>query len=482
MKNSRQVIDFSSKIEAAHNLSEGFKTNKETSEQAKKKMGSLISLSLRGYVMMGMLNNNFGYSFVLDKNVRRPQKGLAYFAINRIYDNEMKLIFNEDDINLTGKEKKRYCQTKTLDLMMDHLESFGYKFFTISTKKAERENLSSYKNLTNVKIRRFELMLNGTPMKFDMEMMENSYGMKEYYNVLNAFKANVSHVILCNNNCCDKILKDMNLDASKVGIVFEKPNERIELSYVSNEDQVSKKMYEVEEKKVKQLEEVNVANEVKCVNVVNMVNMVNEGNEVNDLNEIRNDAPVEGVKTETNNANPSVQMTLVNATNQMNYLNNFNQCEQMNEINYFDQFNNYNQMINCGEINLCNTEQINGMNQTNVSQQPQTIYDLQTYEGEMPEMTCLNYVQNYQQPVSYGLFNTTSVISNEIGEDQMMYDYANCDYDGMNGFYNTYNNCDGNCYSYGFVSEPSGFMNYTHDIQSNAYTIQSHFDSNTLTQ
>jgi len=469
MRNSRQIVDFSSKTEAAHNLTEGYKINKETSEQAKKKMGSLISLSLRGYVMMGMLNNNFGYSFVLDKNVRRPQKGLAYFAINRIYDNEMNLLFNEDDINLTGKEKKRYCQTKTLELMMYHLENLGYKFFTISTKKAERENLSSYKNLTNVKIRRFELMLNGTQMKFDMEMMENSYGMNEYYNVLNAFKANVSHVILCNNNCCDKIMKDMNLDASRVGIVFEKPNERIELSYVSSEEQVSKKICEVKEKKVNQLEEVNVANEVKCVNVIN------------DLNEVRNDPPVEGVKTETNNVNPTVQMTVVNVPNQMNYINNFNQCEQMN---YYDQLNSYNQMTNCDEVNLCNVDQVLGMNQNNVSQQidqQQTIFEYQTCEGEFPVMTCMNYLNDYQQPTNYGLFNTTSVVSNENGEDQMMYEYINGDYDGINGFYNTFNNCDGNYY-YGFGSEQSGFMNFTHNMQSNTCTVQSHFDSNTLTQ
>jgi len=311
-------------------------------------------------------------------------------------------------------------------------------------------------------------------MKFDMEMMENSYGMKEYYNVLNAFKANVSHVILCNNNCCDRIMKDMNLDASRVGIVFEKPNERIELSYVSSEEQVSKKMCEVDTKKSEQVEEeVNVANEVKGVNVVN------------DLNEVRNDAPIDCVKTETNNVNPSEQMTVVNATNQMNYMNNYNQCEQMNEMNYYNQFNNsYNQMINCNEMNVCNFEQIIGTNQNNTSQQidqQQTIYDYQTYEGELPVMTCINYVQNYQQPNSYGLFNTTSVISNEIGEDQMMGEYFNCEYDGINGFYTTINNCESNYY-YGFGSEPSGFMNFTHNVQSNTCTVQSHFDSNTLTQ
>jgi len=337
-----------------------------------------------------------------------------------------------------------------------------------------------------------------------MEMMENSYGMKEYYNVLNAFKANVSHVILCNNNCCDKILKDMNLDASRVGIIFEKSNERIELSYISNEEQVSKKASEVEEKKSKQMEHVNVVNEAKCVN------------DLNDLNEVRNDAPVEGVKTETNNANPSVQMTVVNAPNQMNYINNYNQNEQINEINYYNQINGYNQMNmfnnsqqnegmnqtnfslqtdqpqvvfdyqTCvGEVpgmNMYNTQQNEGMNQTNFIQQidqPQVVFDYQTYAGELPEMTCINYVQN-QQPMSYGMFNTTSVVSNEIGDEQMMtYDY--CNYEDMNG-YCTFNNCEGGCYTYGFNSEPSGFINFTQNMQSNTCTVQSHFDSNTLTQ
>jgi len=455
MRNTRQTVEFSSNTEAANNLIEGLKITKETSEQAKKKMGSLISLGLRGYVMMRMLNNNFGYSFVLDKNVRRPQKGLAYFAIHRIYDNEMNLIFNEDDINLVGKEKKRYCQTRTLEIMMECLERNGYKFYTISTKKAERENLSSYKNLTNVKIRRFELVWNGVQNKFDMEMMESSLGKDEYNNVANGFKANVSHVILCNNNCSDRIIRDMNLEASKVSVVYEKTNDKIEFSYNSNEEQQSKNGCLTKK-----------SNEGNCVN------------EANTKTECVDDVQIPNEEQMTvNNVNPSVHTLELNTSNQNCYTES-NQFEQMNDMNNYVQMNNYEQM------SLYNFQQVNGVSegyiQNNVIQpvdQLQTVIDYQGYDG-MPQMSTINYVQNYgcyEQPVNIGLF-TTSVVSNETGHEQIGYEYT--DY---NGYY-----YDCNCYdgTFGIGSEFStGFMNYTQpDIQSNALRVHSQYDKKSLIQ
>jgi len=467
MRNIRQTVDLSSRTEAANNINEGFKITKETSDQAKKKMGSLISLSLRGYVMMRMLNNNFGYSFILDKNVRRPQKGLAYFAIHRIYDNNMELLFNEDDINLSGKEKKRYCQTKTLEIMMNSLEKFGYKFYTISTKKAERENLSSYKNLTNVKIRRFELIVDGVTNKFDMEYLENTLGKDEYYNVLNEFKTNISHVILCNNNCSEKIIKEMNLDVSKVGIVFDKSGNKIEFSYLVNEEQHSNK-----------------------VSVMNIPNQNNVKSEVQ--------------LTEVVNINPSIQM---NEDNQTNYVNDMNQMAQINDMN------SYNQMNYVNQYNILEWQQMNGMStvsgmnyindmnamnyvsgtnqeviQNNVNQQDQmqTVMGVQGYEYEgFPQMSSVNcnYEENYEyeQPVNNILFNTTSVVSNETGYG---YDYSNV---GYNGFFSGMNTSDQTNYDnsmyYGYISEQSIGCNYTQmDLQSNTLRVQSQFDNKTLTQ
>jgi len=465
MKNSRSIIDFSSRKEAANNLIEGLKINKETTEQAKKKMGSLISLSLRGYVMMRMLNNNFGYSFVLDKNVRRPQKGLAYFAIHRIYNNEMKLIFNEDDINLIGKEKKRYCQTRTLEIMMKCLENIGYKFFTISTKKAERENLSSYKNLTNVKIRRFELILNDNKYKFDMEMMENSLGMDEYKNVLNGFKGNVSHVILCNNNCSDKILNEMNLELNKVGIVYEKSNDRIEFSYITNEEQQSSKSNESNK--------TNKTNKLKQINIndFNENNNNNKNDLINDQLENKNEERMTEINIE-----PSIQMTETNNQNNYNNYNNQNNSNQLEQLN----LNNYN------EMNL-----LNQLNQLNYYPMSESYYDA-SLQIDQPQ-TIIGYDYNYQQPIINNLLST-SIISNENNQN-----YQNqCNYfnqlsfiNNCNGFnicynnnYNNYNCNDQNYFdnnTCGINSEQfSGFMNCT-QMDLNIIRNDGQVDTKTLT-
>jgi len=432
-------------------------------------MGSLISLSLRGYVMMGMLNKNFGYSFVLDKNVRRPQKGLAYFAIHRIYDDNMNLLFNEDDINLNGKEKKRYCQTKTLEIMMNCLEKYGYKFYTISTKKAERENLSSYKNLTNVKIRRFELIVDGVVNKFDMEYLESTLGEDEYYNVFNEFKTNISHVILCNNNCSDKIIRDMNLEPNKVGVIFEKSSGKIEFSYLLNEEQHS-----------------------------NKVSVINIPVNLNDKNEVQ--------LTEVINVNPSIQM---NENNQVNYINVMNQMSQINDMNSYNQMNYMNQynIIEWQQMNGMNSvngtnyiNEINGMNygtnqdtiQNNMNQQDQiqTVIGVQGYEYEgFPQITYMNcnYEQNYdeyEQPMNNLCFNTTSVVSNETGHEGFGYDCCNFEY---NGFCSGMNTFDQNNYEnsmFGLTSEQStGVMNFTQkDLQLNALRVQNQFDTKTLMQ
>ena len=208
------------------------------SEAAVKKMGSLKSLSLRSYVMMRVLNNNFNYTFVLDRNIRRPQKGLAYFPINRIYNGEMTLLFDAAQIHLVGKEKKRYCQTKTLQLMKQELELHNYNFSIISTKKAEKDHLSEYQNLTNEKIRSFEWKdVNGDSYKFEMEMLENGIGQEEYNNVLNSFKATTMNVIICNNGNEGEIIRDMCLEEDKVEILKEKCYEPIEMRINEYNDQ-----------------------------------------------------------------------------------------------------------------------------------------------------------------------------------------------------------------------------------------------------
>ena len=105
------------------NLDEGALKEYRTKQKQKQN----VSIILRSIVFMRILINNFGYTFVVNRNIRKARVGLDYYPIEKIYDYEGKLIFDLNTIEKEDTQRRiQFCQFLCIDLMISHLEKYGY--------------------------------------------------------------------------------------------------------------------------------------------------------------------------------------------------------------------------------------------------------------------------------------------------------------------------------------------------------------------
>ena len=159
------------------NLDEGALKEYRTKQKQKQN----VSIILRSIVFMRILINNFGYTFVVNRNIRKARVGLDYYPIEKIYDYEGKLIFDLNTIEKEDTQRRiQFCQFLCIDLMISHLEKYGYEFKKKQTKKAT-ELRGKYVPITLTKIYNFSwLSQHHEQFTFNMIEMENTLGIEIY--------------------------------------------------------------------------------------------------------------------------------------------------------------------------------------------------------------------------------------------------------------------------------------------------------------
>ena len=184
-------------------------------DSARSKLQCNNSIILRGYVLMRLLNNDFGYSFVLKKEQRKSTKGLSYYPIERIYDEKNNMLFNSDTIELKGYEKTKYCRALTLSLMQQELTKKGFMFEGFGTNTV-RKAKGQYEGITIRKIKTFIVTYkNGTIKRFDMKEMESTMGVDYLNKIKHTFVPKVDKVIVNSNLLFEDIRKEIEQKENK---------------------------------------------------------------------------------------------------------------------------------------------------------------------------------------------------------------------------------------------------------------------------
>ena len=170
---------------------------KKTNHSNDKKTRSLNSIILRGYVMMRILNANYGYSFILEKERRKAEKHVLYFGIDKIFNREGEPIFDIDEIDLKAYEKTRYSQLKSLQIMKDELTKNGYEFVEEPTRQSAKK-YGQYDSITANKIKNLSFKYDGNTYSYSMGELEDSIGVEALYTYTNLFRAGVDYILICN--------------------------------------------------------------------------------------------------------------------------------------------------------------------------------------------------------------------------------------------------------------------------------------------
>ena len=151
---------------------------KYQNEIKKKQQKSII---VRSYVLMRILSNNYGYSFLINNKSRKAKCGFHNYQISQIYNSNGILLFDIESKEIKIKVKKLiYCQIYLIEIMIKELESLGYQFKKYQTKKSRKEK-GNMNPITLTKVFEFS-WYDFTSLKycFNMNILEETLGMETY--------------------------------------------------------------------------------------------------------------------------------------------------------------------------------------------------------------------------------------------------------------------------------------------------------------
>lgn len=180
--------------------------------------------------MMRILNVNFHYSFVVRREQRRAKKGVSYLPVEKIYDDQMNLIFDENTIDLKGYEKTKYCKILAVDVMNKSLEKLGYSFDYIKTNTVKKDK-GKYAGITVKKIKGFEVKSNQVQYRYDMEVLEDTLSVDYVTTMKELLQSSFSKLIVCNNGNEEIIRNGLIGKESAVLLNEENGNIPIEQKY-----------------------------------------------------------------------------------------------------------------------------------------------------------------------------------------------------------------------------------------------------------
>ena len=166
------------------------------------------SIILRTIVYMRILVNNFGYTAIFRKQLRKARVGLTYYPIEKLYNSNGDLLFDMDQYDKMSLDRKfQYCQIYVIDLMIKELEKQHYIFKKKQTKKAFHPR-GNYEPISLTKVFSFHWIgPKNHKYEFEMTELEETLGMS-YYEYLNGYFSNVSveRVILGKINVVNAIV------------------------------------------------------------------------------------------------------------------------------------------------------------------------------------------------------------------------------------------------------------------------------------
>ena len=138
----------------------------------------------------------YGYTFVVLKEQRKSLKRLPFLPIDKIFNNRKEIIFNSSDTKHEGKEKARYNQILSTQIMMRELESCGFKLIC-SKPSSVPKNIQPLKKVKKIEYTTAE----GENACYLMEDLENRIGKKINQFLVDKFNSsNSSQLIISNSN------------------------------------------------------------------------------------------------------------------------------------------------------------------------------------------------------------------------------------------------------------------------------------------
>ncbi|KAL7717634.1 hypothetical protein QTN25_005030 [Entamoeba marina] len=195
------------------------KEKKQSKGTAAIKLRSTNSINLRILVLCRLLCDHSNYVFVFKKEQRKATLAYPYFPISKIYDGDMNILFNDDDIKLTGNAKTKYCRAFIHEFLRKHLEGTDFTFGIVKTKSAMKR--SEYDAVEIQKIVSFARR--STKKDYNMKVMEETLGLNTLTLLKNKFnesvhpKLLVAHSTNLKNN--PNIL--LNLDENLLNLEFD---------------------------------------------------------------------------------------------------------------------------------------------------------------------------------------------------------------------------------------------------------------------